>query len=1063
MDSIEKAFAELEAAISSQEIAKARDALCHWFSLQGSPAARASSVGDSLAFFAEAPAEYVDVAAVAIRCSCVPGLIEPNSSNQIRRSVVCLTEGALPQLIHFHRIDKKQQNYLKYEALMLTQKAATQALEPIRAPYGDLNGVVAARKSIVGSLSHKGLQDYLMPFGLNEVRKSLNIVFSQLSKVVKLEETLLDDVESCQSAIQDAAEKSKNLGTFLARDFLTPFLQHVDSTLQNFLEQEKDQFSAEISLSLDGDHLKKRYPLGEANRNIRISVPLRNSGPGRAFDVRVTCPLSDESIVIDSMTLLLGSVAPGEFEVNFNCLIKEPCQKIDFMIRVEWGEIGSPSRKSAEFVIQTLAQSAVVDWGRLEYSSPYSTDVVEGDAFVGREEKVKELAGKILRSPMEPFYVTGQKRVGKTSLAKAAADFAESKASDFTLHSHYILWGSVADATPSTSLRRLGENIHEFISAELPKSLEAPASDYTSSLADLLRLARIAAEVVPNKRFLIILDEIDEIHEQLYLSGDLAATFFANLRALSRARNVGLVLVGGENMPYVMDRQGQKLNNFSRINLSYFDRGLEWNDFCLLVQKPTEDILNWHEEAVSEVYNTTSGNPYFAKLICAGIFRKAVTERDADITAKEVRAAVEAEISTLGSNSFVHLWQDGIPRAENEREPHVLRRLRVLVALARCLRNHMVPTIDNIAKNKATEALPISEIEPVLKEFGQRDILKEENRCFRLTLDIFRMWLVDVGAAELAADRLSEEIAHSSLAQENTELVKAAEIVELVEGWPTYCGRKIGAEDVRAWIDQVQSKREQRILFRLLKRVKVYGEPAVREKLKNLHSILQKSLPVVVQRIRRRRIERRTDILVTYVDGPAKSGASYAALYAEENGIRAELVVAPESLQEKYDKLKKEQEVNAIIVVDDIAATGKTLSDLLSDFVSKHRGILENTKLCIFTLVATPEAQNTILTKLKKFSDLDINFRAAEMLSRSDRAFPDDFSGWDSEDRRERAESLCRDLGSRIYKNQPFGFGGLGLLVVFPTTVPNNTLPILHSWSKQDGHPWKPLFPRPVN
>ena len=56
------------------------------------------------------------------------------------------------------------------------------------------------------------------------------------------------------------------------------------------------------------------------------------------------------------------------------------------------------------------------------------------------------------------------------------------------------------------------------------------------------------------------------------MQGNLAETFFANLRALSRCKNISIVLVGGENMPFIMERQGQKLNNFSRTNLSYFSR-----------------------------------------------------------------------------------------------------------------------------------------------------------------------------------------------------------------------------------------------------------------------------------------------------------------------------------------------------------------------------------------------------------------------------------------------------------------------------------------------------------
>ena len=112
----------------------------------------------------------------------------------------------------------------------------------------------------------------------------------------------------------------------------------------------------------------------------------------------------------------------------------------------------------------------------------------------------------------------------------------------------------------------------------------APKGDYDGSIADLIQVANFALQVAPNKKFVIILDEFDEIYQELFLQGNLAETFFANLRALSRCKNICIVLVGGENMPFVMDRQGQKLNNFSRNNLSYFSRTSEWSDFQLLVK-----------------------------------------------------------------------------------------------------------------------------------------------------------------------------------------------------------------------------------------------------------------------------------------------------------------------------------------------------------------------------------------------------------------------------------------------------------------------------------------------
>ena len=199
-----------------------------------------------------------------------------------------MAEGALPGLVQFLRIDPKEQNHLKYEMLTRAQNIAIQHLEPLRRPYGDLNGIVGARRTVVGVLRHNGLKDYLRSFGLDEVHSNLENVLGRLSRVAQMEETLLDDVESCQSAIRDATENSGRLGTFLARNCLSPFLQNVDGVLQEFLEQMRGRFSANISLAFDGEQLKKRYPLHEANRRIRISVPLRNSGSGRAIDVRVT-------------------------------------------------------------------------------------------------------------------------------------------------------------------------------------------------------------------------------------------------------------------------------------------------------------------------------------------------------------------------------------------------------------------------------------------------------------------------------------------------------------------------------------------------------------------------------------------------------------------------------------------------------------------------------------------------------------------------------------------------------------------------------------------------------
>jgi hypothetical protein len=874
---------------------------------------------------------------------------------------------------------------------------------------------------------------------------------------------LRNDIEECNRSIAAAKTEVFGAPTFLTQEFLYSFLLTSERIVSAFVTTLRGRFATSITLSRpSGSDLQKRYPLHESGREIQIAIPFRNFGPGLATNLEISATSATDDIVVAGTSINLGNVLPGDFSVVLDALIIAPIGQFGLMLHIEWGEIGNPARKNEIFEIGVVAQEAKIDWQSLEYKTPYSTDVARGAQFVGRLDKVRLLAAKLLRQPMEPFYITGQKRVGKTSLALAAVEFAKANSQESIVDSHYVLWGSVAHADSTVSLRRLGENIESFIQRCLPTEVVVPKGDYNGSLADLIKAANFAFQVAPKRKLVVILDEFDEIHQELFLQGNLAETFFANLRALSRCGNICIVLVGGENMPFVMDRQGQKLNNFSRVNLSYFSRTSEWSDFQLLVRSPTSQILNWHDDAVSEVFNITNGNPYFANIVCAGVMRLAVSERDADVTAKEVGRAVEFEISTFGANSFAHLWQDGVPKPTAEREPDILRRMRVLVALARCLRHNQPSTLENIAANKTSASLSESEIHSSLHDFVRRDVLVEADRVFGLGLPIFRLWLIDVGVRQLCADALNEELANEILAQENEALVRSEEVAVLSKQWTTYRGKHVGTDEIRAWYQQIDGVREQRILFELLRRTRVFSETHIRERLRAAHALLRPSLPEFVIR---KRGERRKDVLIVYIDGEGKSGAGYASTYAEENGISTDCVLSRSGFGDRFrDHVRSNSIPAAIVIVDDIAATGKSLAANLAAFLAEFEDLLAGVKVRALTLVSTEAAQLHILEKLGTYDEIDIDFRSCEILAPETFAFPTNASVWRSNEDEARARALCKDLGSRIYPQNPLGYGGLGLLVVFPTTVPNNSLPILHSRSRTSSHHrWEPLFPRITN
>jgi hypothetical protein len=158
--------------------------------------------------------------------------------------------------------------------------------------------------------------------------------------------------------------------------------------------------------------------------------------------------------------------------------------------------------------------------------------------------------------------------------------------------------------------------------------------------------------------------------------------------------------------------------------------------------------------------------------------------------------------------------------------------------------------------------------------------------------------------------------------------------------------------------------------------------------------------------------------------------------------------------------------VAAILIVDDIVATGGTLSKKLSNFVRENETKLRELGKPLFAIamVGTESGVSRVCEAMEEFGWLDFQVRVCDPLLPRAFAFERDNGIWSSQDDFERAKSLCRDLGVNIYRDAPFGYGDQGLLIVFPDTCPNNTLPIIHSGGRIDApRKWVPLFPRITN
>ena len=176
-------------------------------------------------------------------------------------------------------------------------------------------------------------------------------------------------------------------------------------------------------------------------------------------------------------------------------------------------------------------------------------------------------------------------------------------------------------------------------------------------------------------------------------------------------------------------------------------------------------------------------------------------------------------------------------------------------------------------------------------------MLRESQGHYSFVLPIFGAWLVEVGGSRLIADALGEELARHVQAAEDDAFVRSNEVADLVKNWPTYQGREITSDQVRAWLEQADGHRQQRLLFKLLQHVHFYGELEIREGLKTLHNSIRSSPATAL--VICRRSDRRSDVLLTYADGEGKSGQFYTSRYAEVNELSTKSIVAPYRFSEQ--------------------------------------------------------------------------------------------------------------------------------------------------------------------
>ena len=193
--------------------------------------------------------------------------------------------------------------------------------------------------------------------------------------------------------------------------------------------------------------------------------------------------------MINDHLIRIGDIPPGDLVIHCDMLVVEPVSdKFELLVNVEWGQALNAERYTLEFAISIRPQPSDVDWEKFSTVEPYSLTEAEGDEFVGRQAKLRAVVARLTKQPMTSSYITGQKRIGKSSLALAVRDRMQSQHGN--IHFLYLDKGAYRHSDPLGTLRLLGEGLSDFLLKFLPSAFAPPtALTFDGTLAPLVKLA----------------------------------------------------------------------------------------------------------------------------------------------------------------------------------------------------------------------------------------------------------------------------------------------------------------------------------------------------------------------------------------------------------------------------------------------------------------------------------------------------------------------------------------------------------------------------------------------
>jgi len=950
-------------------------------------------------------------------------------------------------LYDWSNIDITKPKHEKQKLLVEIVPAIESELTILLSSLKSLEACGSFRESFMRQLNGRYSKALLWPFlpkVLLEVR--LNEIFITIDQHLKESGAkMLQSYDRTKQVLSTFAFEAENFRTKYSREYLGGLATTMLGLLQNHVESSPISHPAQLAVIQS----EKKYPLHEANKHFELSFVLDNKGPGHAFDVFFKIDV--DHLILERTEIYLGHLDPTSVVVNVPATVQTIAPSVIAYIEIKWTNFDKTSHEE-EYLFELKGQPSHVDWETLSIEEPYSLEAVEdANELIGRKELISQLLAQASAKSIGCSYISGQKRVGKTSIVKALRSRIDSiYKSDYQVI--YFERGDYLSANALTTVLNLGRRICQGVKDADKRFARLSIPEFEDGLSPLTEFLDSVLQIAPDYRILFILDEFDELPVELYKREPVGDAFFATLRSISGKPPFGFILVGAENMEFIMALQGYALNKFQSIQVNYFDREEHWSDFTELVRRPVAKHLEISDGALVALYEQSAGNPFFTKLICARLFKNMVNRRDSHVTESEVAEATRRALRyDMASNKVQHFWTDGIFESGIRHEETSIRRRKVLLCLADVYRRHGEADRNTIV----TEAQQTYDLDPVsvehdLRDFRRRQILIEKEGHYYFKVNLFRDWLKESGINDIITT-FSDLDAWLTQKKLNEGIrIKSEDITQLVNQWGVYLGQRISEEQVRTWLEQFGDVGDQRLMFEILRHVRFYTADNIRAKMREAHVVVVRGL---VQRIEREK-RKRSDVLISYLDSFGKSGAYYAKLYADENDIYVANIIEPAKL---VSVAATKTDTQVIVFIDDFIGTGSQACENFRKLNAEHGEFLRSldVRMYFVSISGFATAQNNVIKVLEELG-LPISVHLCDPLDESAKCFSEESRVFSSVADKLKAKEIVDRYSLRLGSSFPQDYGQRQGAVVFENSCPNTTLPIL--WSESSN--WIPIFKR---